>query len=145
MSEKSPQSYANHAKWVPLFHYVAVPLLLLNLVISLAGLLDGITLETLNRAGVAVALVLVGLFSRVNALKAQDRVIRLEERLRMERLLPNDLKPRIDDVSTAQCVALRFASDEELPALTRLALDEKADQKTIKQAIKSWRADHQRV
>ena len=145
MSEKSPQSYANHAKWVPLFHYVAVPLLLLNLVISLAGLLDGITLETLNRAGVAVALVLVGLFSRVNALKAQDRVIRLEERLRMERLLPNDLKPRIDDVSTAQCVALRFASDEELQALTRLALDEKADQKTIKQAIKSWRADHQRV
>ena len=145
MSEKSPQSYANHAKWVPLFHYVAVPLLLLNLVISLAGLLDGIRLETLNRAGVAVALVLVGLFSRVNALKAQDRVIRLEERLRMERLLPNDLKPRIDDVSTAQCVALRFASDEELQALTRLALDEKADQKTIKQAIKSWRADHQRV
>jgi hypothetical protein len=145
MSEKRPQTYANHAKLVPLFHYVALPLLALNLVLALAGLLDGIALEALNRVGVAVALVLVGLFSRVNALKAQDRVIRLEERLRMERLLPNDLKPRIDDVSTAQCVALRFASDEELPALTRLALDENADQKTIKQAIKSWRADHQRV
>jgi hypothetical protein len=145
MSEKRPQTYANHAKLVPLFHYVALPLLALNLVLALAGLLDGIALEALNRVGVAVALVLVGLFSRVNALKAQDRVIRLEERLRMERLLPNDLKPRIDDVSTAQCVALRFAGDEELPALTRRALDENADQKTIKQAIKSWRADYQRV
>lgn len=145
MTEKRPQTYANHAKFVPLFHYVALPLLALNLVLTLAGLLDGITLEALNRVGVAVALVLVGLFSRVNALKAQDRVIRLEERLRMERLLPDDLKPRIDDVSTAQCVTLRFASDEELPALTRRALDENADQKTIKQAIKSWRADYQRV
>ena len=145
MSEKRPQTYANHAKLVPLFHYVALPLLALNLVLALAGLLDGIALEALNRVGVAVALVLVGLFSRVNALKAQDRVIRLEERLRMERLLPDDLKPRIDDVSTAQCVALRFAGDEELPALTRRALDDNADQKTIKQAIKSWRADYQRV
>ncbi len=145
MSEKRPQTYANHAKLVPLFHYVALPLLALNLVLALAGLLDGIALEALNRVGVAVALVLVGLFSRVNALKAQDRVIRLEERLRMERLLPDDLKPRIDDVSTAQHVALRFAGDEELPALTRRALDENADQKTIKQAIKSWRADYQRV
>ena len=145
MSEKRPQTYANHAKLVPLFHYVALPLLALNLVLALAGLLDGIALEALNRVGVAVALVLVGLFSRVNALKAQDRVIRLEERLRMERLLPDDLKPRIDDVSTAQCVALRFAGDEELPALTRRALDDNADQKTIKQAIESWRADYQRV
>ena len=63
----------------------------------------------------------------------------------MERLLPDDLKQRIDDVSTAQCVALRFASDEELPALVRRALDEKADQKTLKQAIKNWRPDYQRV
>ncbi len=145
MSEKRPQTYANHAKSVPLFHYVAVPLLLLNLVLALTGLLDGITIDTLNRVGVAVALVLTALYARMFALKAQDRVIRLEERLRMQRVLPEDLKPRIDDVSTAQCVALRFAGDEELPALTRRALDENADRKTIKQAIKHWRADYQRV
>ena len=145
MSEERPQNYANHAKWVPLFHYVAMPLLGINLVLSLVGLLDGITIESLNRVGVAVGLVLALLFSRVSALKAQDRVIRLEERLRMARLLPDDLQPRIEDVSTAQCVALRFASDDELPALVRRTLDENADQKTIKQAIKNWRADHQRV
>ncbi len=145
MSEKRPQTYVNHAKSVPLFHYVAVPLLLLNLVLALTGLLDGITIDTLNRVGVAVALVLTALYARMFALKAQDRVIRLEERLRMQRVLPEDLKPRIDDVSTAQCVALRFAGDEELPALTRRALDENADRKTIKQAIKHWRADYQRV
>ena len=145
MSEKRPQTYANHVKWVPLFHYVAMPLLGINLVLALVGLLDGFTIEALNRVGVAVGLVLALLFARVNALKAQDRVIRLEERLRMARLLPDDLKPRIDEVSTAQCVALRFAGDEELPALVRRALDEKADQKTIKQAIKNWRPDYQRV
>ena len=145
MSEKRPQNYANHAKFVPLFHYVVMPLLLINLVLALAGLLDGITLETLNRIGTGVAMVLAALFARVFALKAQDRVIRVEERMRMARLLPDDLKPRIDDVTTAQCVALRFAGDDELPALVRRALDEKADQKTIKQAIENWRPDYQRV
>ena len=145
MSEKRPQTYANHAKLVPLFHYVALPLLLINLVLSLVGLLDGITLDALNRIGVAIAMVLAALFARVFALRAQDRVIRLEERLRMERLLPDDLKPRIDDVSTEQCVALRFAGDDELPALVRRALDENADQKTIKQAIENWRPDYRRV
>ncbi len=145
MSEKRPQTYANHAKLVPLFHYVALPLLLINLILGLAGLLDGITLQTLNRIGTGVAMVLAALFARVFALKAQDRVIRLEEHLRMARLLPDDLRPRIDEVSTAQCVALRFASDEELPDLVRRALDEQADQKTIKQTIKNWRPDYQRV
>ena len=145
MSEERPQTYANHVKWVPLFHYVALPLLGINLVLALVGLLDGITVETLNRVGAAVGLMLALFFARVSALKAQDRVIRLEERLRMERLLPDDLKPRIDEVSTAQLVALRFAGDDELAGLVRRALDEKADQKTIKQAIENWKPDYQRV
>lgn len=145
MSEKRPQTYANHAKFVPVFHYVVLPLLLFNLAVAVAALGDGLTLETLNRVGTAVAMLLAAVFARGFALRAQDRVIRLEERLRMERLLPDDLKPRIDDVSTGQCVALRFASDEELPALTRMALDRKAEPKAIKQAIRNWRPDYRRV
>ena len=76
---------------------------------------------------VAFVLMNVALFSRVNALKTQDRVIRLEERLRMQALLPDELRPHINDVTTGQTVALRFASDEELPALVRKALDESAE------------------
>ena len=145
MSEKRPQTYANHTRYVPLFHYVLLPLLMINLAAAIATLGDGLTFAAVNGVGTAFALVLVALFARGNALKAQDRVIRLEERLRMERLLPDDLKPRINDLRTGQMVALRFAGDEELPALTRMALDEQAGSKTIKQAINNWRADYLRV
>ena len=145
MVEKMPQAYANHVRLVPLFHYVTLPLLGINLLYSIYRLTQGVGAESVMALVVAVALVLVGLFARVNALKAQDRVIRLEERLRMQALLPDDLKPRINDVTTAQLIALRFASDEELPALVRKALDENADQKPLKQAIRTWRPDYQRV
>ena len=145
MSEQRPQTYANHTRYVPLFHYVVLPLLTINLAAAIVTLGDGLTFGAFNAVGVAVALVLVAYYVRVNALTVQDRVIRLEERLRMERLLPDDLAPRIGDLSTAQIVALRFAGDDELPALTRMALDEHAGSKTIKQAIKNWRADYRRV
>jgi hypothetical protein len=70
----------------------------------------------------------------------------LEERLRMETLLPDDLRPRIGEFTTGQLIGLRFASDEELPDLARRVLDEGlTDRKAIKQAVKSWRADHQRI
>jgi len=76
----------------------------------------------------------------------QDRVIRLEERLRCERLLPADLKPRIAEFTVSQLVALRFASDAELPALARKVLDEKiSERKPIKQLVKNWRADYLRA
>ena len=145
MSEKMPQTYANHTKWVPMFHYVTMPLVLINLVWSIYRVTQIFTPESLNTLGVAVALAAIALFSRVNALKAQDRVIRLEERLRMQAMFPDDLKPRINDVTTAQIVALRFASDDELANLTRKALDDNADQKTIKESVKTWRPDYQRV
>ena len=145
MSEKRPQTYANHSRVVPLFHYVVLPLLTINLAAAIATLGDGLTFAAVNGVGTAFALVLVAFFARGNALKAQDRVIHLEERLRMERLLPDDLKPRINDLSTSQVVALRFAGDDELPALMRMALDEHAGSKTIKQAINNWRADYRRV
>ncbi len=144
MSEKMPQTYANHTKLVPMFHYVTLPLVLINLVWSLYRVIPFST-QSLFALGAAFALAAIALFSRVNALKAQDRVIRLEERIRMQAVLPDDLKARINDVTTAQIVALRFAPDDELPDLVRQALDNNADQKTNKQAIKSWRPDYQRV
>ena len=145
MADKTLQTYANHARIVPLFHYVTLPLLLINLLARIYIVFQGVTLQSVLGLVVGFALMTVAVFSRVNALKAQDRVIRLEERIRMERLLPDDLKARINDVTTAQTVALRFASDDELPELVRKALDESADQKSIKQAIQNWRPDYQRV
>ena len=139
------QSYAHHTRWMPMFHFVTMPLMLINLIYSIYRLIQGVHVESVMALVVAFGLVMIGLFSRVNALKAQDRVIRLEERMRMQALLPDDLKPRINDITTGQCVALRFASDDELPALVKRALDEHADQKTIKQAIQNWRPDLQRV
>ena len=145
MAEKRPQTYANHVRWVPAFHYFALPLLGLNVVWALAGLRNGPTLEALLGIGVALALAVVAVSARTNSLKAQDRVIRLEERMRIERLLPDDLKARIDELSVQQLIALRFSSDGELEALTRKALDEKTEPKAIKQAIQSWRGDYERV
>jgi hypothetical protein len=76
----------------------------------------------------------------------QDRVIRLEERLRMERVLPAELRPRISELTTKQLVSLRFASDEELPELVRRVLGgELAERNDIKRAVRNWRADHQRI
>jgi len=101
-----------------------------------------------NAVGVmlAVSLLLVTWYARVFALTVQDRVIRLEERLRMAALLSGDLKERIPEFSAKQLVALRFASDAELPALARRVLDERiTDQKVIKGLIKEWRADHLRA
>jgi hypothetical protein len=83
--------------------------------------------------------------TRTYALKVQDRVIRLEERLRMEKLLPPELMSRFEELSVGQIVGLRFASDGELPALVLRALDERLDPKQIKKAIQTWRPDTHRV
>ena len=83
MSEKRPQTYENHTKFVPAFHYVTMPILLLNLLFSLYQMTQIFGFQSLNTVVVALALIVVAVLSRTNALKAQDRVIRLEERLRL--------------------------------------------------------------
>jgi hypothetical protein len=94
----------------------------------------------------SVGVIIIALYARVFPLGVQDRVIRLEEQLRMQRLLPEDLKARIPEFTANQLVGLRFASDQDLPGLARRVLDEGiTDRKVIKQAIKNWRADHQRI
>ena len=146
MAEQTLQTFKSHTKWVPLFHFVAMPILLVNVIWSLVRAATGFSLDTALGALVALALLLVGLLARVFALGAQDRVIRLEERLRMQHLLPDDLKPRINDFTTNQMIALRFASDAELPDLARKVLDENiGERKAVKQLIKTWRADYQRL
>jgi hypothetical protein len=144
------QSFANHTKYVPGYHYVASGILLLNLGWSIYRLLwplPGVPVwDRLIAVLVAVALGLLLWYSRIFPLKAQDRVIRLEETLRLERLLPADLRPRIGEIRPGQLVALRFASDEELPELTRAVLDGGLrDPKAIKQKIRGWRADYLRM
>lgn len=142
----SEQNFKNHTKLVPAFHYFAVPVLLINFFWMVSRLRYGITRHAVAEILMAAALVVIAFCARLFALKAQDRVIRLEERLRYERLLPADLKERSGEFTIDQIVALRFASDGELPALARKVLDEKiADRTAIKKLIQNWKADHLRV
>ena len=147
MAEKPyAQSFEKHAKIVPAYHYVTFGILAVNLLWSVRELVRAFSFGELIDLALAVALILLFFYARVFALTVQDRVIRLEERLRMERLLPADLKGRIGEFSVAQLIALRFASDDELPELARKVLEEKiADRKAIKRLIKKWRPDFQRA
>ncbi len=141
------QSYAHHAKFVPAFHFFVMPVLLINVGWWISHLIHrGLTWEGALGLLTAIALFLVPLFGRMFALSVQDRVIRMEERLRLERLLPPDLKNSVEQFTVEQLVGLRFASDAELPQLARKVLNDKiADRKSIKQLIKDWRPDHQRA
>lgn len=142
----SPQSFSNHAKLVPAYHGAATALLMVPTFYFLFSTVTAFSVGNLMIALFAVGVVIAALFARVFPLGVQDRVIRLEERMRMERVLPDDLKGRIDEVSTDHLIGLRFAPDEELADLTRRVLDgELADRKAVKEAIKNWRADNQRI
>jgi uncharacterized membrane protein (DUF485 family) len=141
------QNYSNHVRWVPLFHFFVLPVLLANFFTSVfrwrfLGFSWGWLIGVLT----ALALFILAVFARTFALKVQDRVIRIEERQRCERLLPAELKSRIEEITPRQFVALRFASDDELPGLVNKVLTDKiSDAKTIKQMVKNWRGDYLRA
>jgi len=149
------QNFSNHAKFVPMFHFFLLPALLLNLIWAVrwffplqVNTLFGfqVFMGHLVNLIVAIALIVMAFLARTFALGVQDRVIRLEERIRYQRLLPEDLKPRIGEFTINQLVALRFACDAELPALARKVLDAKiSERKAIKQMVQNWRPDYQRV
>jgi hypothetical protein len=146
MAPQSPQSFEHHTRFLPGFHFVAFPLVALNFLYAAYEAVAHFGLATVVGLAFAIGVLLVTLFSRLMAVTVQDRVIRLEERLRLRALLPADLQGRIDDFSVKQLVAMRFASDGELPALARKVLDERLeDQKAIKRLVKNWRADYQRA
>lgn len=140
------QSFSSHAKWRPAFHFFSAPLGLFALGYATNGLRNSPSVETAAYAALAGLAMMALVLGRTQALGVQDRVIRLEERLRLKELLPEDLSGRIHEISTDQLIGMRFASDAELPDLARRVLaGEFADRKSIKAAIKNWKADHQRV
>lgn len=152
MADNDPQSYEHHTRWDPSFHFFLLPVFIAGLVMTIVHLVAHFTSSDFRENFHACLLVLlasallVAVFKiRVYSLKVQDRVIRLEERLRLAILLPEPLRARIPELTVAQLVALRFASDAELPALAARALNEKLSRDDIKKSIKNWRPDNWRV
>ena len=147
MANEKPQNLNNHVRVVPPFHMFVLPVLFLNIGWSIYHIVKvGISFESVLDVLMAVALLLLALYARIFVLTVQDRVIRLEMRLRLAEVLPADLRARIPEFTVAQLVSLRFASNAELPALTRKVLDEKlSSRKAIKQLVKDWQADYLRA
>jgi hypothetical protein len=144
----APQSLKNHTRYHPPFHFVIIPLLLLNLIFSIYITVHnwpGYQHTHLWNIVMAIVFLLMAGNARESAMKAQDRVIRLEERLRLHALLPEADRAHINELTTRQLIALRFASDDELPALAHQALTKNMEPKAIKQAIVNWRGDHHRI
>lgn len=140
------QTYATHRRYLPLYHFFAVPILSLNVLVQIVFAVRHFSVWAAWNIVVAMALIALAVTVRQMATRAQDRIIRLEETLRLERLLPPDLRARIGELSASQLVALRFCSDQELPELTRAVLDEKIHRREdIKRRIRSWRPDTLRV
>lgn len=140
------QTFENHSRYFPWHHFVVQPILLLNVFVEAARLYKYQTLYHVWVVVFAIGLVIFTFTSRRMALKAQDRVIRLEESLRLAKLLPASDQALIDKLTPGQIIALRFASDAELPELARkCAAGELSSGKQIKQNIKEWRPDYLRV
>jgi uncharacterized protein DUF6526 len=140
------QTLASHRRYIPVFHFFALPVLLTNVFVVGYYFARDPRFITGWALLVAIALAVGISWSRFMPLRAQDRIIRLEERTRLERLLPGDLRGRIGELTERQLIAIRFASDDEVPDLTRRTLNgELKSPGDIKRAIHNWRADHFRV
>jgi Family of unknown function (DUF6526) len=140
------QNFQNHVRWYPLVHFVISPLLFLNLFWQIFRLYQEQSLDRAENLMLAVVLLMMSVAARLQALKAQDRVVRLEEKLRYKDILPPDLAVKTSGLRTGQMLALRFASDDELPELVRRTLNgEFKNNKEIKLAVKNWRGDYLRV
>lgn len=152
MADHPAQNYSNHSRLDPLFHFFLGPVFILGVILSLVHFFAHLGHSDFHEnfhAGLiilfAVALLVLVTKTRLYALKVQDRVIRLEERLRLTQLLPEPLRSRIPELTEDQLIGLRFASDAEVPTLVERTLKEKLSRKQIKQAIVNWRPDNWRV
>jgi hypothetical protein len=145
MAEKKPQNLANHARFDPLFHFIVLPVFALTAIGGTIHFLWHPSFHSASFFVISVAAVIAVLRIRIYSLKLQDRVIRLEERLRLTALCSEPLRSRIPDLTVEQLIALRFASDAEAPGLAERALSEKLSRADIKKAIQNWRPDYWRV
>jgi hypothetical protein len=145
-SEAAPQSYRNHRRFVPLYHYVIFLILIVQLIWTGVKVVRGPSFETAMGFLMSCAILGIYFYARIFALRAQDRVIRLEMWLRLEKILPSDLKPRIHELTPNQLIGLRFASDSEMGDLVREVLaNDIHDREAIKKRVKNWQGDHLRV
>jgi len=141
MANEKSQNFQNHTRQVPMF-VTGQLILMVNFVGRLVDLRHGARFGSIMNVLVGAALIVLFVQARNSTLAVQNRLIRLEMRLRLTRLLPADLQSRIGEFTLDQLISLRFASDAELPALARKVLDEKMnDRKAIKQLVKDWQAD----
>ena len=145
MAQDVPQTYANHRRYDPPFHVFTFGILAISLLVSLWQLVRSPGFTTAWVFLVFAALLVLLFKVRLYALKVQDRVIRLEERLRLQQLLSEPLRARIGELTEDQLIALRFASDGEVAELAKQALDEKLPREEIKKRVKAWRPDTFRV
>lgn len=145
MAEKSSQNLANHTRLDPFFHFFLLPALVALLIHSVVPLIRHPAWEQVWTVLLVTALAVTAVKTRTYALKVQDRIIRLEERLRLTALLPESLRPQVAKLSESQLVALRFASDAEVSALVQRTLSENLSRADIKKSIKSWQPDDWRV
>ncbi len=142
----TPQTFASHTGWQPPFHFFVVPVLLINVIWSVVQFVTAPGLNSGWWIVVSLALVVLAFLVRLNSLRVQDRLIRLEERLRYQQILSTALCQQASSLTPGQVIALRFAGDEELEALVGAVLAGKFGRTAdIKRAIKNWRSDTFRV
>jgi hypothetical protein len=139
------QSFKNHAMFDPLFHFFLAPVGVILLILSVYDLVRNPSWMTGIHVLVILWLFILVFKTRVYSIKVQDRLIRLEERLRLAAVLPPMLQPRISELNIDQLIGLRFASDAELPGLVEKALGGNWNRKQIKEAIQNWKPDTWRV
>ncbi len=140
-----PQNFKNHTMFDPPFHFFLAPVGLILLGLAIYDLVKNPGWMTGIHVLAVVWLVVLVFKTRIYSLKVQDRLIRLEERLRLAAVLPASLQARIGDLSIDQLIGLRFASDAELPGLVEKTLGGNWNRKQIKGAVQNWRADNWRV
>ena len=145
MAERSPQTFSNHVRTDPPFHYFVLPVFAISWIVSVVFAVRHPGFLHFWIVIFNTAIIVAVIRFRLYALKVQDRVIRLEERLRLATLLPDSLRSQIVKLSEGQLIALRFASDEEVPALVEQTLSANLARADIKKLIKNWRPDYWRV
>jgi len=145
MSESVPQNLKNHARFDPAFHLVLFLVLVVNLIVSIVYVAHHLSFFAAWVVVLSLAVFIPYLKLRQYPLKVQDRVIRLEERLRLQALAPEEWHTQIYRLNEDQLIGLRFAADDEVVELAKHALEHNLNRKQIKERIKNWRADTWRI